>query len=79
MHDKDDVIISKIGAAVKAAMDARENLTYSIGEAIDSASTFGYELGAEDIRLKIVEAFEAEDSSCVSWALGVINEALSRN
>lgn len=77
MEDKDDLIISKIGSAVKAAMDARENLTYSIGEAIDSASTFGYELGAEDTKLKIIEAFENEDSACVSWALGVINAALS--
>jgi hypothetical protein len=77
--DPDDAIISKIGSAVQAAMAAKESLNYALGEAIDSASTFGYELGAEDMKLKIIEAFEADDSVCVSWALGVIDAAVSRN
>jgi hypothetical protein len=77
--DPDDRIISKIGSAVQAAMAAKEVLNDALAEAIDSSSTFGYELGAEDIKLKIIEAFEAEDSACVGWALGVIDAALSRN
>ena len=77
MQDKDDVIISKIGSAVRAAMTAKEVLNTALAEAIDSSSTFGYELGAEDMKLKIIEAFEAESDECVGWALGVINKALS--
>jgi len=77
--DPDDVIISKIGSAVQAAMAAKEVLNDAIAEAIDSSSTFGYELGAEDMKLKIIEAFEAESTECVGWALGVINAALSHN
>jgi hypothetical protein len=75
--DPDDRIISKIGSAVQAAMAAKEVLHDSLAEAIDSSTTFGYELGAEDMKLKIIEAFEAESSECVGWALGVIDKALS--
>jgi hypothetical protein len=77
MQDKDDAIISKIGSAVRAAMAAKETLNTALAEAIDSSSTFGYELGAEDMKLKIIEAFESESNECVGWALGVINKALS--
>jgi hypothetical protein len=77
--DPDDRIISKIGSAVQAAMAAKEVLNDALAEAIDSSSTFGYELGAEDMKLKIIDAFEAESTDCVGWALGVINAALSRN
>lgn len=77
VSDSDERIISKVGSAVKAAMSAKENLNYALTEAIDSASTFGYELGAEDMKMKIIEAFEVDDSACVGWALEVINKALS--
>lgn len=40
--DNDDVIISKIGSSVRAAMAAKEALTNATAEALDSASTFGY-------------------------------------
>jgi hypothetical protein len=72
--DPDDLIISKVGSAVQAAMAAKEMLHNSLAEAIDSSTTFGYELGAEDTKLKIIEAFKADDSSCVDWALGIINK-----
>jgi hypothetical protein len=78
-EDQDEVIISKVASAVKAAMNAKENLNYALTEAIDSASTFGYELGAEDMKMTILNAFRDNDSTCVDWALGVINEALSRS
>jgi hypothetical protein len=72
--DPDDLIISKIGSAVQAAMAAKEILHNSLAEAIDSSTTFGYELGVEDTKAKIVAAFEADDSACVGWALGIINK-----
>lgn len=73
----DELIITKIGSAVRAAMAAKETLQTSIAEALDSSSTFGYELGAEDMKFKLIAAFEAEDSACVEWALGVINSAVN--
>lgn len=76
-EDKDEVIISKMGAAVRQAMKAREELSNSLNEALDASSTFGYELGAEDMLAKIVDAFESDDSACVGWALGVIERATS--
>lgn len=75
--DLDDVIVSKIGASVRSAMSAKQNLQSSIAEAIDSSTNFGYELGAEDMKLKLIQAFEAEDSACVGWALGVIESAVN--
>lgn len=72
--DVDDVIISKVGSAVRAAMSAKEALQNSLAEALDSSSTFGYELGAEDMKLKIVQAFKVSDNSCAEWALGVISK-----
>jgi len=75
--DLDDVIVSKIGASVRSAMSAKQNLQNSIAEAIDSSTNFGYELGAEDMKLKLIQAFEAEDSACVGWALGVIESAVN--
>jgi hypothetical protein len=71
--DPDDAIVSKIGSAVRAAMAAKEDLHHSIAEALDSSSTFGYELGAEDMKLKIIQAFESSDSEHSKWALTVIN------
>jgi hypothetical protein len=76
-NSSDEMIVSKIGSSVRAAMAAKENLHHSIAEAIDSSSTFGYELGAEDMKIRIIEAFENDDSACVGWALGVIESALN--
>jgi len=75
--DPDDAIVSKIGGAVRAALSAKESLSYAMTEALDSSTTFGYELGAEDMKLKIIAAFEAEESACNDWALGVIKTALN--
>lgn len=77
--DKDDVIVSKVGSAVRAAMAAKEALTNATAEAIDSASTFGYELGAEDMKLGLIEMFENSDSSCAPWAIAQIEAHLSDN
>jgi hypothetical protein len=73
--DPDDQIVSKVGGAVRAAMSAKESLNYALAEALDASSTFGYELGAEDTKSKIIEAFEAEDSACIGWALSVVAKA----
>jgi hypothetical protein len=73
----DELIITKIGSAVRAALAAKEDLKNATAEAIDASTTFGYELGAEDMKSKILAAFEAEDSACVEWALGVINSAVN--
>lgn len=72
--DKDDEIVSKIGGAVRAAMAAKTALADATAEAIDSASTFGYELGAEDMKVRIIEMFENSDSACSGWAIGLIQE-----
>lgn len=73
--DPDDVIISKIGGAVRAAMAAKQALADATAEAIDSASTFGYELGVEDTYAKLVDLFENSDSACSSWAVSLIEES----
>jgi hypothetical protein len=73
LPDPDDAVVSKIGSVVRAAMEAKNNLQYSITEALDSSSTFGYELGALDMKSKIMKAFENSDSACSEWALGVID------
>lgn len=73
----DELIITKMGTAVRAAMAAKEALHNSIAEAIDSSTTFGYELGAEDAKFKLIAAFEAENSPHVEWALGVIKTTLN--
>jgi hypothetical protein len=74
--DKDDEIVSKIGGAVRAAMAAKTALADATAEAIDSASTFGYELGSEDMKVRIIELFENSDSACSGWAIGLIQEKL---
>ncbi len=53
--EKDEVIVDKIGKAVRQAMRAREDLQNAVAEAIDSSSTFGYELGVLDERHRILE------------------------
>lgn len=70
--DLDDQIVTKIGGAVRAALSAKEALSYAMTEAIDASTTFGYELGAEDMKLKIIKALEDSDSACAGWAVGVV-------
>lgn len=71
-EDKDDVVVSKIGGAVRAAMVAKSALADATAEAIDSASTFGYELGVLDTIEKLAEKFENSDSACGGWAAAVV-------
>ena len=75
--DLDDQIVTKIGGAVRAALSAKEALSYAMTEAIDASTTFGYELGAEDMKLKIIKALEDADSACADWALGIIESVES--
>lgn len=72
--DSDEQIISKVGGAVRAALSAKESLSYALTEAIDSSTTFGYELGSEDMKVKIIELFEKSDSSCSDWAIAQIQD-----
>jgi hypothetical protein len=68
----DELIISKIGSAVHAAVAAKDSLHAAIAEAVDASTTFGYELGAEDKRNEIIELFKKTNSSCSEWAISVI-------
>lgn len=70
----DELIVTKIGEAVRAAMAAKESLQYAIAEAIDSSTTFGYELGAEDMKLKIVQAFADTNSEHSNWAISIVSK-----
>lgn len=70
--DLDDQIVTKIGGAVRAALSAKEALSYAMTEAIDASTTFGYELGAEDMKLKIIKALGEADSTRGGWAIEVI-------
>ena len=54
--ERDEVIVDKIGQAVRQAMKAREDLQNAVAEAIDSSSTFGYELGVLDERHRVLDA-----------------------
>lgn len=56
--DPDDQIVTKIGGAVRAALSAKESLSYAMTEAIDSATTFGYELAVEDTKVKVISALK---------------------
>lgn len=75
--ESDEQIVSKIGGAVRAALSAKEALSYAITEAIDASTTFGYELGAEDMKSKIIAALQASSSVQGGWAIGVIESAVS--
>lgn len=57
--DPDDAIVSKIGSAVRNAMAAKETLQFSIADAIDSSTNFGYELGVEDEKVRATKLAEA--------------------
>lgn len=70
--DEDEKIISKLGGSVRVAMAAKQGLENSIAEAIDASTNFGYELGAEDMKNKIIAALEESDSACAGWAISII-------
>ncbi len=53
--ERDEVVVDKIGQAVRQAMKAREDVQNALAEAIDSSSTFGYELGVLDERHRILD------------------------
>ena len=53
--EKDEAIVDKIGQAVRQAMKAREDVQNALAEAIDSSSTFGYELGVLDERHRVLD------------------------
>ena len=54
--ERDEVVVNKIGQAVRQAMKAREDAQNALAEAIDSSSTFGYELGVLDERHRVLDA-----------------------
>jgi hypothetical protein len=62
-EDPDEYVVSKVQHAVHLAMKARENLEEASHEAIDAATTFGYELGAIDKVEEIIEWIEANRSA----------------
>lgn len=53
--EKDEAIVNKIGEAIKQAVKAREDAQNALAEAIDSSSTFGYELGVLDERHRVLD------------------------
>lgn len=53
--ERDEVIVSKIGQAIRQAMKSREDVQNALAEAIDSSSTFGYELGVLDERHRVLD------------------------
>jgi hypothetical protein len=62
-NDPDDYVVSKVQHAVHLAMKARENLEEASHEAIDAATTFGYELGAIDKVEEIIAWIEENRSA----------------
>ena len=53
--ERDDKVVDKLQVAVRLAMSARQALTDAAAEAIETSSTFGYELGVIDERQRIVD------------------------
>jgi hypothetical protein len=53
--ERDEIVVDKVGKAVRVAMRAREELQNAVAEAIDSSSTFGYELGVIDERHRVLD------------------------
>lgn len=54
-EDPDEIVVSKVQRAVQVAMKARKEMEEATNEAIDAATTFGYELGAIDREQDILE------------------------
>ena len=57
--ERDDKVVDKLQIAVRLAMSARQALTDAAAEAIETSSTFGYELGVLDERQRAVDIIEA--------------------
>ena len=53
--ERDDKVADKLKTAVSLALSARQALTDAAAEAIETSSTFGYELGVIDERQRIVD------------------------
>ena len=57
--ERDDKVVDKLQIAVRLAMSARQALTDAAAEALETSSTFGYELGVLDERQRAVDIIEA--------------------
>ena len=57
--ERDDKVVDKLQIAVRLAMSARQALTDAAAEAIETSSTFGYELGVLDERQRVIDIIEA--------------------
>lgn len=62
-EDPDDFVVSKVQRAVQLAMKARKEMEDASHEAIDAATTFGYELGAIDRAEEIIKWIEENRSA----------------
>jgi hypothetical protein len=64
--ERDEVVVDKLQRAVHLAMSAREALTNAAAEAIETSSTFGYELGVLDERQRALDIIEASSGDLES-------------
>lgn len=69
-EDKDDYVVSKVQRAVQVAMRARKEMEDATHEAVDAATTFGYELGAIDKAQEIIAWIE-ENRSAIEVEAGI--------
>jgi len=62
VEDHDDYTLngvkSKMGVATARVLQAREKMDYTVSEAIDASTNFGYELGRTDERERILEIIQ---------------------
>ena len=56
--ERDEHVVDKVQRAVSLAMSARQALTDAAAEAIETSSTFGYELGVLDERQRALDIIE---------------------
>lgn len=67
MEDKDEFVVDKVQRAVQKAVAAKKEAQDAFEEAIDTSSTFGYELGVIDERLRVLEILKenlCSDENC---------------
>lgn len=57
--DPDEVVVSRVQAATQIAVRARKGLEEAAHDAVESATIFGYELGAVDKEYEILDWIEA--------------------
>jgi len=62
-EDPDNFVVSKVQRAVQIAMQARKEAEDANKEAIDAATTFGYELGVIDREQEILAWIEENRSA----------------